>query len=239
MRFSQYSFLVFILFVPFSLSSSTWNDSAGDNSWNTPDNWDGGVPNAIGAEADFPTIGAAQIVNIAPAGITVGQIHFESTVDYTINALAPSQLNFESSSGNTLIIIDNTGTHTITAPIEHNRTLDIQNNNTVNALTLSGNISGADILIEFGKTILSGTNTYNTTFISENATLQLNAADSIPAKKVNVDGSLVLTGGIGPTIIGNLNGTGTVDLNDNTLSSQQGSFFRNDYRNGRNSQNFS
>ncbi|QVL55702.1 MAG: autotransporter domain-containing protein [Simkaniaceae bacterium] len=219
MRFYKYLFLFFSLLVPFSLSSSTWTDGAANDNWTDPSNWDSGFPNSIGAEADFPTLGAAQTVTV-DAGITVSQIHFDSTVDYMING--PEAISF---SGKNEIIVENTGTHTIAAPIKLNpNSLDIFNN-TANPLTISGNISGSDSMsIRTGLTILSGTNSYSAgTTILAGAAVQVNTAQSI-GNRLTVDGNFVMSSGIGTTSLNALNGSGTVDLNDNTLHIAAGDF---------------
>jgi len=65
MKLYNYLFLASLLFLPHSLSSSIWNDSAGDDSWNNPTNWNSGVPDGAGSTAEFNSLGAPQAVDIA------------------------------------------------------------------------------------------------------------------------------------------------------------------------------
>ena len=123
LRLSKYFFLVSLLFFPLFLNSSTWTDGAANDNWTDVNNWDSGVPNGIGAEADFLTLGAAQTVAV-DTGITVSQIHFNSTVNYMVNG--PQALTVDVSSGRGQIVIDsaNTGSHTIAANMQLNESLD-------------------------------------------------------------------------------------------------------------------
>jgi fibronectin-binding autotransporter adhesin len=224
MRFSRCFFLVLLSFVPFSLNSSVWTDGAANDNWTDVGNWNSGVPNAIDAEADFQTIlGPLQTVAV-DAGITVGQINFNSTVGYSINN--PQQLTIDSS-GNGQIIIDsaNTASHTIAANMQLNKSLEIFNHSAI-PLTISGNISGSNIALFFksGQTTLSGTNGFINTNISVGATLQLDAFKAIFEHSHTVDGTLVLTTGIGTVEVGGFFGTGTIDLNNNILSTHGGNF---------------
>ncbi|QVL57471.1 MAG: autotransporter domain-containing protein [Simkaniaceae bacterium] len=200
-----------------------WNDGAANDNWTDVGNWNAGdVPNSTNAVAEFPTIGGPQTV-IVDQGITIGEIHFNSSDNYTINgseAISFTKIN--------QIIVDSTGTHTITAPIElHPNALYIFNN-TANPLTISGNISGNDsLLIRTGLTILSGSNTYtgSGTSIDVGSTLQINTNNSISNNKnVTSNGTFVLNNGIGTTPILGLYGIGTVDLNNNILSPRAGNF---------------
>ncbi len=211
----------FLVFLPFSLYSSTWTHGAGNNNWSDPLNWSGGVPNGTDAIAMFPTIGVAQTVDV-DLSITVGQIHFDSTDSYLING--SESLIFSHSN---TIIADNTGVYEIAANIALQPSALKISNNTLNPLTISGDISGNDTVItNIGLTILSGSNSYSGsgTNIDSGSTIQINTSSSIPATTLTADGTFILNTGIGNTSLQILQGSGTIDLNNNILQINAGSF---------------
>ncbi|MGE0197395.1 MAG: autotransporter domain-containing protein [Simkaniaceae bacterium] len=220
MQFFKYAGIHALLLVLFtsSASSSTWTNGAANDSWNDVGNWTGGIPNASGAVADFPTIGVAQTVDVN-TGVTVSQMNFNSSDSYLINS--PGTITF---SGANHITVTN-GTHTIAAPIQLKPGALIINNNTANPLTMSGNISGNDSFnIGTGHIILSGSNSFSAgTSIAAGATLQINTSSSI-SHDLLVNGNFLMMSGIGQTGINGLNGSGTVDLNNNTLRIADGNF---------------
>jgi autotransporter-associated beta strand protein len=137
-------------------------DASGGGDWGNPANWAGPVPVGAGKTAvfggkpqNFPTINLT-------TDTTVGQIIFVQTLDHTIASSNGARLIFETA-GSNAARIDYHGNHTISAPIQLNRDLEIGSGAFEN-LTLSGNIAGAGRSIlkaGRGQLFLSGDNTFS------------------------------------------------------------------------------
>jgi hypothetical protein len=102
-------------------SGSNWNVDASGN-WSVAGNWAGGVPNAAGAVANFGTIITAARTVTVDSPQTVGQINFNNAFSYTV--AGTSTLTLDASSGNAAINVT-AGSHTISAPILLNDSLDV------------------------------------------------------------------------------------------------------------------
>jgi len=77
---------------PIGGGSSTWNTNGG-GAWTNPANWQGGVPNAAGAVANFgPVITSPATVSLDTI-VTVGTIHFNNANKYTIQGDATLRLD--------------------------------------------------------------------------------------------------------------------------------------------------
>jgi formylglycine-generating enzyme required for sulfatase activity len=73
--------------LPPATSGFAWAVNAGGD-WETPGNWGGAVPNAVGAAATFgPVITAGRTVTLT-AGKTVGELTFDSVHAYTLQGAA-------------------------------------------------------------------------------------------------------------------------------------------------------
>ena len=92
----------------------TWTTN-GNGNWGTAANWaNGGVPNAIGATADFRTVITAPR-NVTYSGtVTAGTLNFDSAHGYTIQPnVASSQLHLNVASGSAAINVAS-GDHGVT-----------------------------------------------------------------------------------------------------------------------------
>lgn len=222
MRCLKPSVIFFSLMIPSLLSASSWNN-VGVGSWNTPSNWTPTtIPNATDAEAIFPTQGAGQTISV-DSDVTVGQLSFTSTAPYTING--PQTISF--SKNNSISVT--AGTHTITAPILLNpNALNIYNTSG-NPFTISGGISGNDsIIIRSGLIVFSGTSGSNAgTTIDSGATLQVDSSTGLPASEnaTTVNGTLIWNlPGAGIVNMNRIGGSGIINLNDDTIIVNSGTF---------------
>jgi hypothetical protein len=92
----------------------TWKTNA-NGTWATAANWaNGGVPNAVGAIADFRTIITAPRSVTYSGTVTVGTMDFDSTQSYSIvgGVAAPSTLHLNVASGNAAVNVAS-GNHSI------------------------------------------------------------------------------------------------------------------------------
>lgn len=219
MKLYTYIFLASLLFFPLSLSSSTWNDSAGDDSWNNANNWTPiGVPDGVGSTAAFNSLGAAQTVDIN-TGIAVNDVTFDSTFAYSING--PGLLTMGTSTNNSHIsVLD--GAHTIAADLDAFSSLLIYNSSG-SPLTISGQMTGNTVSFKSGLFNLNAPNS-NHIRIELPATVQANHHQALQGHPI-VYGNLIYTAGLGSTIsLVGLGVSGTLDINDNTIQLHDGNF---------------
>ena len=218
MKLYTYIFLASLLFLPHSLSSSTWNDSAGDDSWNTANNWTpSGVPDGVGSTAEFTSLGAPT-VNINP-GVTVGYVTLNSPAGYTINGLGTLTMD-NGTAQSRITVLD--GSHTIAADLQVSNSLEIINTSG-NPFNISGQMTGVTVTYQSGLVYLNAPNT-NHMRIGSGATVQANHHQALQGHPI-VYGTLIFNSGLGSTVsLVGLSVTGTVDINDNTLSLHDGNF---------------
>jgi autotransporter-associated beta strand protein len=179
-------------------SANEWASTTGGD-WSTGTNWTGGVPNAIGADANFGSnLASADTVNldIAP---TVGAIKFDNANKYTIGGTYT--LTLATSSGNASIQVD-TGSHEIAAPVTLGS--DLAANIAGDLLTISGPMDGPYGVTKTGagKLEINGTATYTGTTHVVNGELALGAAQTLGA--VVIDSSALVTLVDGATQISSL-----------------------------------
>jgi hypothetical protein len=94
---------------------SSLNTNSADTNWTNSANWQGGVPNAIDASANFlRRASAAQDVTV-DAPITLGHLTFDNFNSYTL--AGPGAITMDTSSGNASITVRNRGLHTIAANV--------------------------------------------------------------------------------------------------------------------------
>ncbi|QVL58202.1 MAG: autotransporter domain-containing protein [Simkaniaceae bacterium] len=217
MKIYIYTFLASLLFLTHSLSANTWNGSV-DDSWNNASNWDSGVvPNGISSTAEFTAVGAPT-VNIDTESVTVGKVTFNSAAGYTISG--PETLTMDNGSAQARIIISD-GSHTIAANLVATNSFTMDTS-FANPLTFNGTISGATVTYNSGLFYLNNANTNSNTRIGIDATVQANDHQALKGHPI-VYGNLVYSPGLpfSVSLVG-LSVTGTVDINDNTLSLHDG-----------------
>lgn len=116
----------------------TWNLNASGN-WTASTNWaNGGVPNAVGAIADFRTVITADRTVTLNSAATVGTINFDSPARYTIAGSSTLTLNTLSGSAGINVA---SGSHTISAPLAVNDPLLLNVIPSVSTLRLTGNVT--------------------------------------------------------------------------------------------------
>jgi autotransporter-associated beta strand protein len=124
-------------------------------------------------------------------------------------------------------VIDMGGTHTISAPMLLDSTLNVDVENAGDTMNLSGSISGPGGLIvnSVGTVALSGQNSYQGTTLVEDGTLTIQSSASLPATTSLTVGNVVntavvrLAAGSGTATVAGLSITSgsTVDITSNAL----------------------
>jgi len=167
---SSMKLLLPLLFSSASLfsASAQWIAPAG-GMWSTAANWtSGGPPNGTGEVASFtssvPGPNPSVLLDIP---VSLGQITFDFTTDYTISPVAPADVfTFTQSSSSASAVIEVTasvgnGAHTIDADIALANNLSVSQGST-GIFTLNGILSGASrSLIKTGVGVLALTNASN------------------------------------------------------------------------------
>jgi hypothetical protein len=124
-------------------SASTWNLNANGN-WSVASNWQGGVPNAVGAIANFGTVITSSRTVSVDSAQTVGTINFSSPISYTI--AGPSALTLDVSSDKASINVT-AGSHTISAPLVMNDDTSITTASS-SGIAITGNLTASGKTIE-------------------------------------------------------------------------------------------
>jgi len=178
-----------------------WTNGNGDHLWTTPGNWDGGLPNAVGASASFAqaalaaTTNPVQLSGTKPLGQLV--LNVNAGPGYTIGV----------PSGTDTLVLDNGpapaaltvvgGTHTLNAPVQlANDATTVTISGGTDALNMVGTItqaSGTRSVTKAGVGLLtfSGANTYNGGTSINGGTLALAGSGTLGA----TSGSLAMGGG--------------------------------------------
>ncbi len=122
--------------------SPTWNVN-GDGSWSVASNWTGGVPNSVGAVANFGTIITSAHTVTVDSTPTVGTMNFSGTSSYTL--AGANAITMDVASGQAAINVT-AGSHTISAPVTLN------DDATITSAASTG-VALTDALTATGKTI--------------------------------------------------------------------------------------
>ncbi len=127
---------LYVQFEP-AVGASMWNIDGG-GAWSNAANWQGGVPNAVGAQANLGAIltGPASISVDVP--ITLGNLNFNNANSYTLTG--PTGLTMEVSTGSAQIGVV-AGSHSVTTAVAltNNATVDVASGA---ALSMLGGVSG-------------------------------------------------------------------------------------------------
>jgi hypothetical protein len=124
---------------------SEWNGGAANGLWTTGGNWTAGTPNAAGAVAKFGTIPAVATAVAVDGGKTVGGILFDNANSYTLTGGVADTISFSNGVAAASITVAS-GNHTIAAPLSLSTSGAVGTTAALTTLTISGNISGAQIL---------------------------------------------------------------------------------------------
>lgn len=164
---------VLALVLPRMAAASTWTNNAGDLQWSTAANWNGGVPNATDAVADFSTLVlSANPIITATGAVTVGKLFVggSSAVSYAYTITNQNGLTFATSSGSAVL------THGVNAYLDtlsgSNITLSsplaITNLSGTRTLTIAAPLSGSQpITVAGGAGVtLSATNSTFTNLLT-------------------------------------------------------------------------
>lgn len=185
---------------PFDLQR--WNVNT-DGNWSNPDNWTGGVPDSIGATANFlAAIDAPRTVTL-DGPRTVGIVRFDNpTASYTLAGAGTLVVDVGTGAARVAVV---SGSHAISAPVS------LQDNvvvtvNPAATLTLSGQVDGvAGVTVtKDGGGTLAMTNLRLDNAVVDQGTLRIEPNGS------TVGASRVLSLAVGAS--------GRLDLTDNVLA---------------------
>ncbi len=180
-------------------ASSKWGVNASGD-WSVPGNWIGGVPNTVGAEANFTdAITAPRIVNVDGV-FTVGKMYFNNntavlpdTESYTLSGAGTIVL--DAATGSAFIGVDS-GNHTISSTVSlvDNVGLQVDAGST---LTLAGNLIGAGDLTKAGPgtLALAGTNNSTGTLVISGGSVTATSGAALGSGMVTMDGGQFLSTG--------------------------------------------
>jgi len=129
-------------------------------SWSQPLNWVGGVPNAVGGEANFwRTIKANRTLTL-DGNATVGKLTFDSPFNYTIAPGTGGNLTLNNSAS-AAVLSSTQGSHSINVGVQLASNLDA--NVAIGTLTFGGAVSGTGKLMKSGAgtLVLSAVNSYS------------------------------------------------------------------------------
>lgn len=198
------------------------NPGSGD--WNVAANWSPGVPNGIGAEADFLGSILAPSTVTSSSAVTLGTIRFNNANSYLL--AGSGSLTMQTSSGSALIDVQG-GAHTIHLP------LTLVNNTTLETDSASaGLVIAGPLTLDSSVTLLttgSGTVTYTSTItLDSGAAMSFASSTSAAALTLNSSAMAVVSSTSGTRTCLQLGALSlapgaTLDLTDNDLLVHGGS----------------
>lgn len=201
---------------------STWTADA-DGSWGTGSNWNNGIPNAVGDQANFlSAITQPRTVSLNGSR-TVGTIVFSNTNSYTIAQGSSGSLILNNGAA-TAQVTDSLGNHTISAPVSLSGSSAIFTvTNSGDTLTASNVVSGIGSLTKNGSgtLALSAANTYSGGTILNLGVVQISTSQALGSGTTTYAGNSTLRSAadnlnLTNSIVLNNSVTGTIDTQGNT-----------------------
>jgi dockerin type I repeat protein len=122
-----------------TISAPKWNTN-GNGNWSDTTNWQGSVPNAVDAIANFTDAITGPAVVTVDAPQTVGAINFDNANSYSIAGANP--ITMDVSTGSALIKV-NSGSHNISAPLSLAKDTTLTVTPAGSTLNVSGDITAA------------------------------------------------------------------------------------------------
>jgi hypothetical protein len=198
---------------------SQWiSPASGD--YNVSSNWNSGVPNYVGAEADFTGAFTANHTVFTDVPITLGKLVFNNSVaSYALTGAVGTSLTLQTATGSALVDVA-AGTHEINLPliVASNTTLETDSPTAnliiANPVTINSGVS----LTQSG----TGTVTYQS-IVTVNSNASIAFANSTHAHELSLASGAMATVG-GPMLeVDSLSNLGTIDLQNNKMLINYGS----------------
>ncbi|MBC8105492.1 MAG: PEP-CTERM sorting domain-containing protein, partial [Anaerolineae bacterium] len=206
---ANYATTFYTVVIP--VSASTWNVN-GDGNWSNAANWQGGVPNAVGAGAVFGTISNAPHTVTVDGPQTVGTITFDNTNAYTIGGA--NTVTLDVSAGSAGINVLN-GSHTISAPLTLNKNTTFTVTPATSTLSVTGAMNASTVSITkagAGTVVFANVRAAGLSIGAGTVAIQTNGGDTGTSRA----GTLSIAGGATPTA--------TLDLRNNDLIVTSGTY---------------
>jgi hypothetical protein len=198
---------------------SQWTSPASGD-YNVSSNWNNGVPNAVGAEADFLGAFTSNHTVFTDVPITLGKLVFNNSVaSYALTGAVGTSLTLQTASGSALVDVKS-GTHELNLP------LIVASNTTLETDSPSASLIIANpVTINSGMTLSqsgSGTVTYQS-IVTVNSDASIAFANSTHAHELSLASGAIATVG-GPMLeVDSLSNLGTINLLNNKMLINYGS----------------
>ncbi|MBC8106512.1 MAG: retropepsin-like domain-containing protein [Anaerolineae bacterium] len=186
----------------------------GGGTWGDDTKWALGSPNNPDVPANFlSSITTPSTITVEPDGVTVGSMKFDNANRYTIAGPGTITISAQSTGVGAIEVIS--GSHTISAPmvLASNTTINVAPSSST--LTISGNVNGGSVAltkIGAGAVLMNNVRA---------GTLALNAGTlAVATNGTNAGASRVTA----LSIAGGASPTATLDLNDNDLLIENGTY---------------
>jgi hypothetical protein len=192
-------------------SPQQWISTVSGN-WNTVSNWNGVVPNAVGAEADFYSAATSNQTVFSDQAITVGTLNFNNTDEYEITGTG--SLTLQAATGDAEVIVQN-GTQELNIPTT------IASNTIFNVATGATLVIANPITIDSGDKITQsggGSVIYQSIItVDSNASIAFGNSSTANTLSVAAGGTATIQGTGNVIEVNNLSIGGTVDITKNEL----------------------
>jgi hypothetical protein len=192
-------------------SPQQWISTTSGN-WNASGNWNGVVPNAPGAEADFYSSATSNTTVYTDQAVTAGTINFNNSFEYEITGTG--SLTLKATSGDAEVIVQN-GTQEINLPTT------IASNTIFNVAAGANLVIANPLTIDSGDSITTsggGTVTYQSIItVGSNASIVFGNSTYANTLSVASGGKATLQGSGSVVEVDYLSNGGTVDITKNEL----------------------